>query len=82
MRKLSIIQDFFLLYFATGSNDGSNMGRGSKGNKPMQPGDYEKVEHELQKQMMRERMGQAAHMPHWQDLSELTSQALGNLFMI
>ena len=54
------------------------MGRGRSGsNKPMEPGDYEKVEHELQKQLMHGRVQQQTRLQSWQDLSDqMTTHSL------
>lgn len=66
------------IQWVSGSNDDSNMGRGKVGsNKPMEPGDYEKVEHELQKQLMRGRVQQQKGLQPWQDINDqLTTHSL------
>ena len=45
-----------LLFFPTGTSDDSNVKQRSTQNKPMQADDYQKVEHELQRQLQQDRV--------------------------
>ena len=67
---------------SAGSCDDSNVRRKGAANKPMSDIDYERVEHELQRQLQHDRMGlaqeQAPRPYHWSD-DIMTVQSLGKL---
>ncbi len=65
--------------FAVGLCDDSNVRPKGMSSKPMQAGDYERVEHELQRQLQHGRLEQHQQkVQMWRDIDDaLTTQSLG-----